>query len=227
MSFLRQPDPQPGGWIKKSCCMKNTLTLHEISSRLVKRAPPVKAPTGRGRSRGEIPAKAGDLTCAAVLVPLVHRDQEWHLVFTHRTHMVESHKGQVSFPGGACQSGETAEQTALREAEEEIGLRPQDVRLLGRLGEMDTITAYRITPLVGSIPWPYSFRPSPTEVERVFSIPIQWLADRRNWQEKKVTSLDGTGSVAVIIYQPYEGEILWGASARITMEFLQVVGLLQ
>src|SRR5574339_1162087 len=81
------------------------------------------------------------LKCAGVLVPLVWHDQEWHLLFTRRTDKVESHKGQVSFPGGACDEGETTpEQTALREAEEEIGLDSGNVKILGRMANLITIT---------------------------------------------------------------------------------------
>src|SRR5512133_421781 len=81
------------------------------------------------------------LKCAAVLIPLVWHDDEWHLLFTRRTDTVESHKGQVSFPGGACDEGETTpEQTALREADEEIGVNPNDVKVLGRISTMITIT---------------------------------------------------------------------------------------
>lgn len=90
--------------------------------------------------------------CAAVLIPLAWFENEWHLLYTRRTNKVESHKGQVSFPGGACDPGEeTPEQTALREAEEEIGVRPQDVRVLGRLAPMVTITSFRVTPVVGIV----------------------------------------------------------------------------
>src|SRR5574342_1395009 len=94
------------------------------------------------------------LKCAAVLVPLVWQDDEWHLLFTRRTDKVESHKGQVSFPGGACDDGETTpEQTALREAEEEIGLEPNNVRVLGRLTNLITISHFRVTPGVGIVTW--------------------------------------------------------------------------
>ncbi len=120
------------------------------------------------------------LVCAAVLLPLVWWKEGWHLVFTRRTEVVENHKGQVSFPGGGCEVGEsTPEQTALREAGEEIGLDPADVRLLGKLNEVLTITRYRVTPVVGVMPWPYAIRPEPAEVERVFTIPLDWLADPR------------------------------------------------
>jgi len=167
------------------------------------------------------------LKCAAVLIPLVWWKTGWHLVFTRRTEAVEHHKGQVSFPGGACDSDETTpEQTALREAGEEIGLKSGDVRLLGRLNEVHTITRYRVTPVVGVMPWPYKVRPEPAEVERVFTIPLVWLADPDHWSEHPVT-IDGfLRPFPVITYQPYDGETLWGASARMTLNFLSVLGLL-
>jgi 8-oxo-dGTP pyrophosphatase MutT (NUDIX family) len=168
----------------------------------------------------------GTFTCAAVLLPLAWRAHEWHLVLTRRTNDVEHHKGQVSFPGGACEPGESAEQTARREAREEIGLQPGDVRLLGRLNETITITRYQVTPVVGAIPWPYDFRLSAVEVERVFTIPLDWLTQPGNWEEHHFTP-DGTPrSFPVISYHPYDGEILWGASARMTQDFLKVLGLL-
>jgi 8-oxo-dGTP pyrophosphatase MutT (NUDIX family) len=167
------------------------------------------------------------LRCAAVLIPLARRQDDWQLVLTRRTETVDEHKGQVSFPGGACEADETApEQTALREAGEEIGLKPEDVRLLGRLNDIVTITAYRITPVVGTIPWPYRLRLARAEVGRAFTIPLSWLADRRNWDERPALP-DGTPRpFPVITYHPYDGEVLWGASARITLNFLSVLGLI-
>ncbi len=167
------------------------------------------------------------LQCAAVLMPLLWREGEWHLLYTRRTDRVENHKGQVSFPGGACDEGETApEQTALREAREEIGLRPEDVRILGRLNDVVTITRYRVTPVVGRIPWPYPFRLAPLEVKRIFTIPLSWLARRESWEE--ITPVvDGRPRGGVVIrYHSYDGEVLWGASARMTQNFLRVIGLL-
>ncbi len=82
-----------------------------------------------------------ELKCAAVLIPLVWQESGWNLVFTRRTEAVEHHKGQVSFPGGGCEPGEADPvQTALREAGEEIGLQPTDLRILGRLNDVLTIT---------------------------------------------------------------------------------------
>lgn len=160
--------------------------------------------------------------CAAVLVPLVWQDDEWHLLFTRRTDRVESHKGQVSFPGGACDDGETIpEQTALREAEEEIGLDPHNVRVLGKLANLITISHFRVTPVVGVIiKWPTVFRVGEHEVARVFTMPLAWLANESNrWQ------FDVPGRKrSVIAYHPYDGELLWGATARMTVDFLKVLG---
>jgi len=164
------------------------------------------------------------LKCAAVLIPLAWSKDEWQLVFTRRTETVEHHKGQVSFPGGGCEIDEsTPEATALREAREEIGLAPQDVRLLGRLNDVYTITHFQVTPIVGVIPWPYSFHPEPAEVGRVFTIPLLWLADPANWDEQSVTPQGQPRAFPVIRYHAYDGEILWGATARITQDFLKTI----
>jgi 8-oxo-dGTP pyrophosphatase MutT (NUDIX family) len=171
--------------------------------------------------------KDSPLKCAAVLIPFVWWKEGWHLVFTHRTDAVEHHKDQVSFPGGGCNVDEsTPEETALREAEEEIGLKSVDVRLLGRLNEVITITRYRIKPVVGVMPWPYKLTPEHAEVQRIFTIPLLWLAQKRNWKVQlfKPDGIDRT--FPVIIYQPYDGEILWGASAKITHDLLSVLDLL-
>ena len=161
------------------------------------------------------------LKCAAVLVPLVWHDEEWHLLFTRRTDRVESHKGQVSFPGGACDEGETTpEQTALREAEEEIGLQSTDIKVLGRLVNLITISYFRVTPVVGVVKWPAVFRVGEHEVARVFTIPLAWLANETNRWQFEIPGRNRN----VIAYHPYDGELLWGATARMTVDFLKVLG---
>ncbi|MEN9562839.1 MAG: hypothetical protein RIR73_1083 [Chloroflexota bacterium] len=164
------------------------------------------------------------LKCAAVLVPLVFFQNEWHVLYTRRTDRVESHKGQVSFPGGACDEGETTpEETALREADEEIGIRPQDVNVIGRLSRMVTISKFRVTPVVGVMSFPYAFKTSGAEVARVFTMPLQWLANRNNYWEFSMPGSDRS----VIVYHPYDGELLWGATARMTVNFLKILGLIE
>lgn len=175
------------------------------------------------------PEQAGDfshlvLRPAAVLVPLLFENGQWHLLFTRRTETVQSHKGQVSFPGGAADPEDRSpEDTALREAFEEIGLLPGDVNLLGRMPFFPTVTNYLITPVVGRIRWPVAFVPSVEEVSRVFTIPLHWLADPAH---REVRPLQRVGFYENVIYfQPYDGETLWGITARITVEFLHILQL--
>ena len=164
------------------------------------------------------------LKCAAVLVPLVFFQNEWHVLYTRRTDRVESHKGQVSFPGGACDEGETTpEETALREADEEIGIHPSHVRVIGKLSRMVTISKYRVTPVVGVIQFPYAFKTSGAEVARVFTMPLAWLANRNNYWEFSMPGSDRS----VIVYHPFDGELLWGATARMTVNFLKILELLK
>ncbi len=162
--------------------------------------------------------------CAAVLIPLMKFRGEWLVLYTRRTDRVDTHKGQVSFPGGGCDSGETEpEQTALRETYEEIGVRPEDVRVLGRLKPLLTISDYRVTPVVGVIPHPYAFKMAGYEVARVFTIPLMWLADKNHFWEFYRRGSDR----AFIAFHPYDGELLWGATGIMTVNFLRAIGLLE
>ncbi len=163
------------------------------------------------------------LKCAAVLLPLTYTQGQWHILFTRRTDRVPSHKGQVSFPGGACDEGETTpEETALREADEEIGLRRGDVKILGRLNPLITISHYRVTPVVGIIPFPYAFKVAGAEVARVFTIPLLWLSDPNHYWEFVQCGAERS----VITYHPFDGELLWGATARMTLQFLKTIDAL-
>ena len=168
-----------------------------------------------------------DFKCAAVLIPLIQHESNWCLVYTRRTDQVENHKGQVSFPGGACDLNEIqAEDTALREAWEEIGIKREEVKILGKLADVETITNFRVTPVVGIIPWPYHFKLSQQEVSRVFKIPLDWLIQSSNWVEQKFIKKDIEKEYSLVTYLPYDGEILWGASARITHNFLKALDLI-
>lgn len=200
--------------------MAITLTEAQITQKLLE-ALEAAGPSPPGYAEVELTEET-HLKCAAVLIPLVWHEDEWHLLFTRRTDHVESHKGQVSFPGGACDEGEqTPEQTALREAEEEIGLAPRDVRVLGRLTDLITITYFRVTPVVGVVRWPAVFRVGQHEVARVFTMPLAWLADPVNRWQFELPATRRT----LIAFHPFDGELLWGASARMTVEFLDALGL--
>lgn len=208
--------------------MIEALTEAEISKRLHAACQPERSLARENHVNTNHQLPDVELKCAAVLLPLFLNGKDWHLVLTRRTDSVESHKGQVSFPGGGCDEIETLpEQTALREAQEEIGLLPQDVRILGKLNEVVTITHFRVTPVVGIIPWPYTFHLSRNEVSRVFSIPLAWMAHPANWDEFDFTPQGSQRSFQVITYHTYDGEVLWGASARIVQNFLEVIDMIQ
>jgi 8-oxo-dGTP pyrophosphatase MutT (NUDIX family) len=162
---------------------------------------------------------------AAVLIPFLRISGAWHILFTRRTETVADHKGQVAFPGGQADPGDASpEETALREAEEEISLKPSDVRILGRLSELPTITNYCVTPVVGVIPWPYPLRLAEVEVCRAFSIPLAWLADPAHHEIRSRIVPGSATPLPVIYFQPYDGELLWGVSAQITVNLLAALG---
>ena len=164
-----------------------------------------------------------DCKKAAVLVPLLWKTDEWHLLFTRRTDTVQTHKGQVSFPGGQQDEEDVSpEATALREAWEEIGLQKDNVRIFGRLRDVESSSDFSITPVVGQILKPFDYQISTEEVSKVFSIPLAWVADRKNYSIGEYRS-NGRVYPGVIYYDRYKGELLWGISARITLDFLDIL----
>ena len=164
---------------------------------------------------------------AAVLIPILKQDHKWHILFTRRTSSLPEHSGQVAFPGGRADPGDDSpEITALREAQEEINLSPSDVRILGRLREIRTISNYCVIPLVGRIPWPYEFKLAREEVSRVFSIPLEWLADLKNHYIQFRELPSPHSPVQVIYFNHFDDELLWGISAEITLNFLESLQLI-
>ena len=159
----------------------------------------------------------GPPTRAAVLVPLAYRDNHWSLLFIRRTRNTnDGHSGQVAYPGGCLEpddSGPVA--AALREAEEEI---------LGRLSDYRTVTNYQVTPVVGIVPWPYPLHLSREEVSRSFTIPLDWLTEPDNHVLHHRRLAPHLPPIPVIYFRDYDGEVLWGATASITMSLLRVLG---
>lgn len=162
---------------------------------------------------------------ASVLIPMLRQDGDWHILFIRRTsNSNDPHSGQVAFPGGGADPGDRdAVHTALREANEELGLHSADVRILGRLMDFITVTGYRVTPIVASIPWPYTLVLEAKEVSRAFTIPLDWLADPSNHEERPRALRAPYQPVNVIYFRTYDGETLWGASARFTIELINIL----
>jgi len=163
---------------------------------------------------------------AAVIMPVYRQAASWHLLFIKRSDQDQDrHRGQIAFPGGRREEQDSSLlDTALREAEEEITLLPRDVRVLGALDGISTVTDYQVTPFVGLIPWPYPLEPDQREVERVLSIPLAWLANPDNRERKLWPPSEINGEqVPVYFFDPYQGDVLWGASAQLVVNFLNAV----
>ena len=169
------------------------------------------------------------LRTAAVLIPFLRVDGHWEILFTRRTDLVQDHKGQVAFPGGGVETiDRTPAETALRETQEEIGLDPGLVNILGYLEPMLSRGGFRINPVVGSIPWPFPIIASENEVSRVFTIPLTWLADPANYEERRITDGEVVRNIPVVFYREFDGETLWGISGRITVSRMErLVSLIQ
>ena len=159
---------------------------------------------------------------AAVLMPLIRLEGQWHLVYTLRSSLLHDHSGQVSFPGGSWEAEDRdLIGTALRESWEEIGMDPKAVNVLGCMAKLEMVTRFTVTPVVGICDWPTPLRINPDEVNRVFSIPIDWLADEHN-REYRVHNHRGV-DFNVPYFKPYDGETVWGATAMMTLEFLTLI----
>jgi len=188
-------------------------------------APPPRSDDAAGRpirERIEDPADLldDDLTPAAVLVPLVLGPAPGVLL-TRRTAHLAQHAGQVSFPGGRMDPEDAhPEATALREAEEEIGLDPAEVELVGRLSDTITGTGYRITPVLGLVPPGLALRPSPEEVEAVFELPIAVLLDPAAPKRRRAHYRGRWRSFWV---WPHPDQYIWGATAAILVHLAHLL----
>jgi len=173
----------------------------------LRRAPPAFSVFGDDGTEGRDAAS----TVAAVLIPVIAHPQGLTVVFTQRTPHLRSHSGQVSFPGGRAEPGDaSAEFTALRETEEEIGLRPASVEVLGRLPDYRTRTGYRVTPVVGLLTPPVAFAPDANEVAEIFEVPLDFLLDERNCQ-RRTREFQGQ-AVGYYVFE-YGEKVIWGATA--------------
>jgi len=165
-------------------------------------------------------ASLQSLKPAAVLL-LVVNHPEPTVVFTQRTAHLTDHAGQIAFPGGRCDEGDcTPEGTALREAEEEVGIAAARVEVLGRLPEYRTSTGFAVTPVVGWAEPPLEYRPDPHEVAEVFEVPLQFLLDVRN---HRYESAFYKGRMRHYWAMPYGERFIWGATAGMLVTFQRLL----
>lgn len=162
----------------------------------------------------------GEAHAAAVLVPVLERTGEPYLLFTKRADHLGEHPGQMSFPGGGREpSDETLFDTAVREAHEEIGLRSDELELVGRLDDIRTTTRYAVTPFVSRVP-DRSYTPDDREVAEIATLAVADLTDRENyeseWREHP------TYGESRIHFFHVDGYTVWGATANILVQFLEL-----
>ena len=154
-------------------------------------------------------------------MPLVNRAEGLTTMFTRRTGHLLHHPGQISFPGGHIDPGdETPEETALRETEEETGLDPRHVEIIGHLNQYVTRTGFLITPVVALVEPPFELNPDPDEVEEVFEVPLAFLLDPANHQRH---SREFEGRSREFYAMPYEGYFIWGATAGMLIDLYEVL----
>ena len=167
----------------------------------------------------EHPEPPAEQRRAAVLVPLFVRDGALRIVLTRRTETVEHHRGQISFPGGAEEeTDESAFATAVRETEEELGISAGDIRLLGALSPLATVSDFFVEPFVGAIPYPHVLRPAEAEIAEVIDAPVGALMDPKILERRLLPGRDEP-----TLFFHYGKHVIWGATARMLKELLDAL----
>ncbi len=205
----------------------------DILERLAAGGLPVGSEASRAKMRGERSdfdlhphgrpgyVAGRKLKPAGVLVGIVNRQAGPTVLLTQRTAHLKKHAGQISFPGGGWEERDPhLEATALRETEEEIGLHPQDIEVLGQLSLYETSTAYGVTPIVGWVEPPIKLVADPFEVAEVFEVPLGWIMDRGNHrQESRVRN----GRRTHYYVLPYKNRFIWGATAGMLVNLVDIL----
>jgi 8-oxo-dGTP pyrophosphatase MutT (NUDIX family) len=176
----------------------------------------------RKKLAGRKPNRAArrELRPAAVLMPLVTMPDDYHVLLTRRSALLSRQPGDISFPGGAIdEDDESALAAALRESEEEVGLEARDVEILGQMDEHETVTGFRITPFVGVVSGPYSFRAN-HEVEELILAPLTALRSPGSLQVEHRQYRGRRIPVYHFLYEDYD---IWGITGRLIKELLELI----
>lgn len=164
-----------------------------------------------------------ELRNAAVLAPILWREERLHLLYMLRRADLTHHAGEVSFPGGRQDEPESPLECALREFEEETGVDRARVEVLGALGPRTSLARYRVHPFVGLLAEVPDFIPQETEVEELLEIPIDELAEPSRWSQRDVAS--ERGKRYSVPFFDFRGRTLWGLTARFTLDLIDRAGL--
>ena len=175
------------------------------------------------RTPKQIQDQNSDSVHAAVLIPLFSDNGEYKILFTKRSTQVKTHKGQISFPGGMMEEGDQSlQETALREAYEEIGLLKEDVEILGQADDTATVVSnFIVRPFVGVIPYPYDFTISYDEVDRIIEIPCRVFFDNDPQYRQNSAEFEGVTYPGSAF--KYKGDVIWGATARILENLSEIL----
>jgi 8-oxo-dGTP pyrophosphatase MutT (NUDIX family) len=206
--------PPAGRWV----ALAAALTAEDIRARITD---PARlgglGPTADAAAAG---LREDRIRAAAVLVPLVLHPGAPSILLTLRSGHLSSHAGQVSFPGGRIEPGETPEAAALREAAEEVGLDPRLPEILGRLPDHLTGTAYRMTPVVALLRPPLTLAHDPTEVEEPFELPLAVVLDPDSPQRHRA---ERNGVMREYWVWPHERHFIWGATAAVLVNLARLL----
>ncbi|MGP0031919.1 MAG: NUDIX hydrolase [Acidimicrobiales bacterium] len=228
---------EPAPWAGVAPSQRRGIGVERVRRALAAQGQTGPVPPGIGADRvlgasmpiSETAAPAVRVVNAAVLALLFEESGEARLVFTRRSSSLRSHRGEVSFPGGRLDPGEDATAAALREAHEEVGLDPAGVSPLGWFHPVLTmVSASLIMPVVGTVPARPRLVASPSEVERVFDVALRDLADpavfhEERWSIRGRVIPDSPDNSFAVWFFEVEGEMIWGATARMIHELLSVV----
>lgn len=170
-------------------------------------------------SRSRVPMAPGPVP-AAVLIPLFLKDGAYHLLFTKRTSQLTHHSGEISFPGGVREPGDKDSfETALRETWEEVGIRQEDVEVLGELDDCHSIHNYLVTPVVGCFPSDYRLTVNGSEIERIIEVPLSHFIRPGVFRTE---IWERQGRPHPVYFYTYGQDEIWGLTARILKQFLEV-----
>jgi len=161
---------------------------------------------------------------AAVLIPIFEKDEEPHFLLTRRTDEVETHKGQISFPGGMRHDEESLEKTALRETFEEVGIEESKIVLLGRYHDYLSVTSFRVVPFAGYIEPPFQTVPQKGEVAEILQVPFRTFEDP---ERLRIEQMYRSGRVMDVYFYSYQSQEIWGLTARIIKDFLEELNLVR